>query len=143
MTAHVCTYFDDGDIAELSCVCGGSAVVLVLDDGETLLVPVEADAPVLSKTAWSAGSPAEQGGEPIALAQARRLGQLVRAAPVPGRRAEIALGPGTAAHADPGSRRRPVLLLVAVGVGIGVVWLAGDDWRSGVVAFLRQLARAL
>lgn len=51
MTAHVCTYFDDGDTAELFCVCGGSAVVLVLDDGETLLVPVEAEAPVLSKSA--------------------------------------------------------------------------------------------
>jgi uncharacterized membrane protein YjjP (DUF1212 family) len=50
--------------------------------------------------------------------------------------------PDPATH-DPGRRRRPVLLLVAVGVGIGVVWLAGDDWRSGVVAFLRQLARAL
>ncbi|WP_169166501.1 hypothetical protein [Cellulomonas taurus] len=51
MSAHVCTYFDDGDGIELVCVCGTRAVLIRMTDGETELVVLDEDAPALSKSA--------------------------------------------------------------------------------------------
>lgn len=50
MSAHVCTYFDDGDGVDLLCVCGSRAVLVLTDEGETLAV-LEDEAPALSRTA--------------------------------------------------------------------------------------------
>lgn len=44
---------------------------------------------------------------------------------------------------DPRRRWWPVVLIVVVLIGMGVVALAGDEWRSEVVALLRQLTRSL
>lgn len=50
MTAHDCTYFDEGDGVELLCVCGSRAVLVSTEDGDLLASVVE-DRPALSMTA--------------------------------------------------------------------------------------------
>ncbi|MEV7973837.1 hypothetical protein [Cellulomonas sp. NPDC089187] len=50
MSAHVCTYFDDGDGVELVCICGTRAMLLLTDAGEELVL-LEDEAPALSRTA--------------------------------------------------------------------------------------------